>query len=176
MCKYMKKQNYEEWNYMRRNLCFLLLLLIIITAFLGCNKKTNLKIESASANSKQNGQSAQGVKSTPIDDQQNKELKKTVNDLITKSLDIQYGTSNIKLNEVFSNEFINRIQNMQNFYKKELKPYKILSLNYDEIKDVAADNFVVFARINDTKGEYSQTIHFIKKNGVLIINEVEYDI
>jgi hypothetical protein len=104
------------------------------------------------------------------------ELTKDFKGLITKSLDIQYGTSNIVLTEVFTNEFVNKIEGISAFYKKELKPYKIISINYYETKDISAGHLVVYVRVEDTEGEYAQIVHLVKKNGIFAIDDIEYDI
>jgi hypothetical protein len=144
---------------MKRVLVILVSLLFIIIGLSGCHKST-----------------ATNSNNISVSTQQTEELNKSIKDLINKSLDIQYGTSSIELTEGFSNSFIEKIKDTSNFYKKELKPYKIISINYDEIKDKSIDNFIVYVRLNDTKGEYTQVVHLIKKNGSFIVDEIEYDI
>lgn len=104
------------------------------------------------------------------------ELNKSIKDLINKSLDVQYGRSRIELSQVFSSNFISKIQDTLDFYKKDLNPYKIVSINLNELKDGSADNFVAYVRVSDLEGEYFQVIHIIKKDGMFIIEGIEYDI
>lgn len=144
---------------MKRVLVILMSSLLVIIGLSGCLRSTATNSNKISVSS-----------------QQTEELNKSVRDLINKSFDLQYGTSSIELTEVFSNSFIKKIKDTSNFYKKELKPYKIVSINYDEIKDKSIDNFIVYVRLNDTKGEYTQVAHLIKKNGSFIVDEIEYDI
>jgi hypothetical protein len=99
-----------------------------------------------------------------------------INDLIDKSLKIQYKVDNIALTDVFTDEFIKKIPVASNFYKQDLKPYKIISTNLDAVKDISINNQVVYVRINDSKGDYIQVMHFVKKDGKFLISEIEYDI
>jgi hypothetical protein len=144
---------------MKKVLCFSLITLLVIVGFLGCDKRSDTYVNNTSKAL-----------------QQNEELDKNLEDLVIKSLDIQYGISNIELTEVFSKEYIKKIQSTSKFYKKELKPYKIISINHDEIKDMSINNLVIFIRIEDRNGEYQQNMHLIKRNDTFVVDEIEYDI
>lgn len=144
---------------MKKTLYLVLILFILSTWFWGCSKKIDDNINETSTNI-----------------QQTNELSKNIEGLINKSLNIQYGTSEIELSQVFSSKFISKIQDTLNFYKKELKPYKIVSINLDGLKNGLADNFVVYVRVSDSKGEYTQVVHIIKKDGIYVIEDIEYDI
>lgn len=106
------------------------------------------------------------------------EDKKHINELINNSLQIQYGISNRALSEVFSSKFISKIQETPNlYYKKELKPYKVLDINIVENTDNPDDRFVAFVRVEDALGStYVQVIQFIIVNGNQVIDDIEYDI
>lgn len=112
-----------------------------------------------------------------VDQQASKEevpLNITVADLIDKSLNIQYENDGTTLTGVFTDEFIKSIPD--NFYKKDLKPYEIVDTDFNEPKDASEDNFIAYVRVNDIKGDYIQVVHFIKRNGKYLIDEIEYDI
>ncbi|MHB8128943.1 MAG: hypothetical protein ACYDEX_08090 [Mobilitalea sp.] len=79
------------------------------------------------------------------------------------------------MNSVFTNEFIDSIDNKSNFYKKNLAPYKILYKNY-KLKKVGENEFVVSVHIDDMNGRYIQVIHLIKSEDVYLISKIEYDI
>lgn len=68
------------------------------------------------------------------------------------------------------------MQDTSGFYKKDLKPYKIVSINLDGLNNESGDNFVAYVRVSDSAGEYTQVIHIIKKDGMFIIKDIEYDI
>ena len=166
-----------------KRLIVLLSVMCIVTSFLGCSNRVtseNTVLQSNVENGKelntqQSQKTTKSANAMTVNNLQNEELKKRVYDLITKSLDIQYGISNAELTEVFSNKFVKRIQETSNFYKKELKSYKIISINHDETKDISTENLVVYVRMEDTKGGYTQVIHLVKKNGIFVIDEIEYD-
>ena len=144
---------------MKKVLCFSLITLLVIVGFLGCDKRSDTYVNNTSKAL-----------------QQNEELDKNLEDLVSKSLDIQYGISNIELTEVFSKEYIKKIHSASNFYKKELRPYKIISTNYDEMKDTSVDDLIIFVRIEDSSGGYQQNMHLIKINDTFVVDEIEYDI
>ncbi len=93
--------------------------------------------------------------------------------LINNSLSIQYGNSDIDLDKVFTNEFIDGIDN--NFYKKKLAPYKIVFRNY-KLREVRENEFVVSVHIKDKNGKYIQVIHIKKNKDKYLITKIEYDI
>jgi len=97
--------------------------LLIIIGLLGCNNRTDTRTEN-----------------TFVNMQQIEDLGKSFKDTINNSVGIQYGTNNIELTKVFSNRFITEIQDKSNFYKKDLKPYKIISINHNKIKDTSIEN------------------------------------
>jgi hypothetical protein len=107
---------------------------------------------------------------------QNNYFSNYIKDLIDMSLKIQYKEDNITLTDVFTDEFIKKIPVTTNFYKKDLKPYKIISTNLDAMKEMSIDKPIVRVRINDSKGDYIQVMHFIRKEGKYHIAEIEYDI
>lgn len=103
-------------------------------------------------------------------------LKDSINELIDKSLKIQYGSEEIELAEVFTDEYIQSISKSTDFYKKDLAPYKIVAANLDRIDYALTDNFAINVRVNDKKGDYIQVMHFIKKSGQYFVGDIEYDI
>lgn len=105
-----------------------------------------------------------------------KNINNYINELIDKSLQIQYEAEKIILTDVFTVEFIEKIPATSNFYKKDLKPYKIISTNLHAKLEISIDNPIVSVRINDSKGDYIQVMHFVKNDGKYFIAEIEYDI
>jgi hypothetical protein len=96
-----------------------------------------------------------------------------IEELINNSLSIQYGNSDMDLDKVFTNEFIDGIDN--NFYKKNLAPYKIVFKNY-KLRKVRENEFVVSVHIKDKNGKYIQVIHVKKYEDKYLITNIEYDI
>jgi hypothetical protein len=96
-----------------------------------------------------------------------------IDTLINNSLSIQYGNSDIDLDKVYTNEFIDSIDN--NFYKEKLAPYKIAFRNY-KLRDVRENEFVVSVHIKDKDGKYIQVIHIKQYIDKYLISKIEYDI
>lgn len=95
--------------------------------------------------------------------------------LINHSLSIQYGIENIDLNSVFTEEFIDRIDNNSNFYKEKLAPYQITYKNYNLTK-IDEKEYVLRVHIEDRNGSYIQVIHVVKEGERYLISNIEYDI
>ncbi|MDF2907697.1 MAG: hypothetical protein K0R34_3018 [Herbinix sp.] len=98
-----------------------------------------------------------------------------IDSLINNSLSIQYGTDDIDLKSVFTEEFINNLGQNSNFDKKKLAPYQIIYKNYN-LREEAANEYVVSVSIEDKDGSYIQVIHITKEEGVYRISRIEYDI
>jgi hypothetical protein len=98
-----------------------------------------------------------------------------IDHLINNSLSIQYGTDDIDLKSVFTEEFIKNLDQNSNFDKKKLAPYQINYKNYN-LREEAANEYVVSVSIEDKDGSYIQVIHITKEEGVYRISRIEYDI
>jgi hypothetical protein len=98
-----------------------------------------------------------------------------VENLINNSLSIQYGNNNIDPNSVFTEEFIDGIDNNHYFYKDKLIPYQITYKHYN-LTEIAENEYVVSVHIEDRNGSYIQVIHIIKEHDCYLISDIEYDI
>ncbi len=98
-----------------------------------------------------------------------------IDKLISNSLSIQYGTGNTNLDSVYTQEFIDGIDNNYNFYKEELAPYQITFKDYT-LKATTESDYVVSVHIKDRNGSYIQVVHIIEANDRYLISEIEYDI
>ena len=98
-----------------------------------------------------------------------------IEDLIKSSLSIQYGESELALDTVFTDEFIDSIDYDSNFYKKKLAPYKIVATDY-KLRKAEDNEYTVSISIEDKNGSYIQIIHFVKQEEGYFISNIEYDI
>jgi hypothetical protein len=98
-----------------------------------------------------------------------------IENLINNSLSIQYGTENIELKSVFTDELIDYIDTDYNFYKEELGPYQVVYKNF-RLKEVAENEYTVSVHIEDKNGRYIQVVHIIKEGECYLISDIEYDI
>jgi hypothetical protein len=98
-----------------------------------------------------------------------------IENLINNSLSIQYGTENIELKSVFTDELIDYIDTDYNFYKEELGPYHVVYKNF-HLKEVAKNEYTVSVHIEDKNGRYIQVVHIIKEGECYLISDIEYDI
>lgn len=96
-----------------------------------------------------------------------KDIDSSIKNIILSSLDIQYNHKQKKLNEVFTPEFIIKID--EYFYKQDKRPYKILKIN-------KLNEMTFNIRIKDKDGEYIQETHFVKKGSKYFISNILYDI
>lgn len=98
-----------------------------------------------------------------------------ISNLINHSLSIQYGIENIELNSVFTEKFIDSIDNNSNFYKEKLAPYQITYKNYNLTK-IDKNEYVLSVHIEDKNGSYIQVVHVVKEGERYLISDIEYDI
>lgn len=110
---------------------------------------------------------------------QDKEADSTSSDpierLINHSLSIQYGTDDIDVYSVFTEEFIVNLDQDRYFDKTKLAPYHIIYRN-SNLLEIAENEYVVSVHIEDKDGRYIQILHIIKEKENYRISKIEYDI
>lgn len=96
--------------------------------------------------------------------------------LIHDALDVQYGKSNVKLSEVYTEEFISS----KDFSKTNHKIYAPYILFREQHMNVVytetGDFYSITIHIEDKAGSYFQVIYFEKIDNKYYIKNIEHDI